>query len=133
MRTYDRARALIGTSVEASWTNGRVKRVVFREAPNGDVCADLLGTTVVKFTPDRVILRTGGYVTPTTFDGIAAALAIGRGDRTCGTHKRVPYVLWHRLREGMALDYNGVLLDPGTGDAPLAPPRRHRDENGVLR
>ena len=126
MRLYEQARSMVGTSVVASTTNGRSKLMRFESGPDDEACvrAVLMGTPVVTFKPDGVEVRTGGWVTPSTFDAIATALEICRGDTTCGTRRRVPYVLGHRMHEGMVLGYDGTLVKPGMGETPLAPPRR---------
>jgi hypothetical protein len=126
MRLYEQACSLIGASVEASFTNGRTKFLRFEGGSDGDgrVAAVLMGTAVVTFRPDGVEVRTGGWVTASTFDAIATALEIGRGDTMCGTRRRVPYVLGHRMHEGMVLGYDGTLVEAGSSETPLAPPRR---------
>jgi hypothetical protein len=121
MRTYTEARALIGTRMHASNTNGRARYIRFEENADGSVGVIMFHTEIVTFYPERVEVRTGGHVSPSTFDGIATALNIAR---VCvGTTKRVPYVLAHRMTEGMWLDYDGRLLGTGSPDTPLAPVR----------
>lgn len=123
MRTYQEARRLVGAKVTASVTGGRVKRLRF-EADGNAVKAVLIETAVVTFYPGHVEIRTNGWVTPTTFDGIATALLIARGDTWCGTRKRIPYVMGHRLTEGMWLSYEGALVRNGPDRTPLARPRK---------
>jgi hypothetical protein len=125
MRTYEQARSMVGTAIVASTTNGRTKLVRFEYDPEDDgrVTAVLMGTPVVTFRPDGVEVRTGGWVTASTFDAIATALEICRGDTICGTRRRVPYVLGLRMHEGMVLGYDGALVEAGSSETPLAPAR----------
>lgn len=124
MRTYKEARALAGQRLEASNTNGRTKYISFELHDDGTVTVDLLGTRIVAFYRTGVEIHTGGYVTPTTFDGIATALNVQRGRTWCGTVKRVPFLLWHRMTEGMQLDYEGNLMAAGEEPTPLGPTRK---------
>lgn len=121
MRSYDDARSQVGTAMEAGNAGGRTRWLRWESNEDGAVSAVLFKTPVVTFYPTRVEVRTGGYVTPTTFDGIATALGIARWK--VGTIKRVPYVLRHRMSEGMWLDYDGRLLGTGSPGTPLGPTR----------
>lgn len=121
MRTYAEAQALVGTSELVGYAGGRSRYVTFTDAGEGRVEARMFDTAVVTFTPDGVEIRTGGYVTPSTFDGIAGALNLGR--IAAGTVKRVPYVLGHRMTEGMLLDYDGLQVRAGENETPLSAPR----------
>lgn len=123
MRTYTEARALIGRAVEASTAGGRTRWIRFHrwDQDTDAVSATLFETDVVTFHRDHVEIRTGGWVTPSTFDAIATALSLPRC--VVGTTKRVPYILGHRMAEGMQLDYAGRLVDKGSESTPLAPPR----------
>lgn len=143
MRTYDDVRQLVGTTEECGSAGGRTRflhwegrAVSDRYAPHDPpaIAARLFGTDVATFypLPQIVAIRTGGHVTATTFDGIATALGVGRGH--VGTVHRVPYVMGHRLTEGMLLDRRGKRLrdaawGPHAADwlnqclSPLAGPR----------
>lgn len=125
MRSYEQARSMVGTAVVASTTGGRTKLVRFGYDPDDDgrVVAVLMGTPVVTFRPDGVEVRTGGWVTASTFDAIATALEICRGDTSCGTRRRVPYVLGHRMHEGIVIGYDRRLVEAGSSETPLAPTR----------
>ena len=143
MRTYDDVRQLVGTTEECSNAGGRTRFLHWEEredryAPHDPpaIAARLFGTDVVTFypLPRVVVIRTGGHVTATTFDGIATALGVGRGYAWTGTVHRVPYVMGHRMTEGMILDADGKrLADPAWGHlasdwlnhelSPLAEPR----------
>lgn len=124
MRSYEQARELAGTTEVASHAGGRTRRIRYEGNDDGSVSAVLMGTPVVTFRPDHVVIRTGGYVTATTFDGIATALQVQRGHTWCGTFKRVPYVFQMRMSEGMRVDYAGALVAAGAYETPLAPSRR---------
>lgn len=91
MRTYEEAVALAAAGVTevASHTNGRTKRVAFRFDGEG-VAVRMFQTDIVRFRPEDIVVNMGGYVTPSTFDGIAAALGIQRA--FVGTRKGVPHL-----------------------------------------
>lgn len=112
----------------ASYTNGRTKYIKFEQDYPGTVSATFLGTPIVMWLPsNKVSVRTGGHVTPSTFDAIAKALDIERGGSWCGTVQRNPYVLGRRMTEGMVFDGNtGKLLTEGSTYTPLAPARKRR-------
>lgn len=120
MRTYDEARALVGQKLQASSTNGRTKWITFTEF-GPSVRVTLIGTTVAEFRPEGVRLYTDGWVTPTTFDGIAAALDVQRV--FVGTRKREPYVFDYRMSEGMLIGHDGRLIEVGSEETPLSDPR----------
>lgn len=123
MRTYQEARALIGQRLKASSTNGRTRWVKFEEIVGG-VAVSMFHTDIVKFYPTHVEIYTEGFVTPSTFDGIATALGMSRS--VVGTVKREPFLLGCRMTEGMRLDYDGVICGAGGERTPLAPPRKRR-------
>ena len=158
MRTYDDVRQLVGTTEECSNAGGRTRFLHWEEredryAPHDPpaIAARLFDIDVATFHPRGVaVVRTGGHVTATTFDGIATALGVPR--RQVGTVHRVPYVMGHRLTEGMILDADGKrLADPAWGHlasdwlnhelSPLAQPRGadlevadvSRGDDGALR
>lgn len=93
MRDYNEARVLAdeGVTAIAGSAGGRTRWVSFEHRDGGAVAARIFKTDVVTFYPDRFEVRTGGYITPSTFDGIAAALNVSRG--VVGTVKKVPYLM----------------------------------------
>lgn len=121
MRSYNEARALIGTTEQASYAGGRTRYIKFEENTDGSVGVVMFHTEIVTFYPERVEIRTDGFVSPSTFDGIATALGVARS--IVGTRKRVPYYGVARMSEGMQLGYTGELLAEGTEPTPLAPAR----------
>lgn len=92
MRTYEEARVLADAGVTeiAGHAGGRTRRVSFEHRDGGAVAARLFQTDVVTFYPDTFAVYLNGYVTPSTFDGIAAALGIQRA--AVGTRKGVPHL-----------------------------------------
>lgn len=98
MRTRTEALALADARVTeiAGYAGGRTRRIVFERGPGNSVHARIFATDVVTWMPDgSIIVNTGGYNTPSTFDGIAAALGISRAN--VGMVKGVPYVWGHDL------------------------------------
>ena len=125
MRTHAEAVTLAEAKVTevAGHAGGRTRRIAFEfrtPAPNGPhtgapvVAARLFETDVVTWHPDGSITvnivgpndesgfpgtsKTKLWATPSTFDGIAAALNISRS--TVGTVKKIPYVLGNDLSSG---------------------------------
>lgn len=117
MRDYNEARTLADAGVTeiAGFAGGRTRRVCFEHRYGGAVAARIFKTDVVTFYPDRFEVRTGGYVTLSTFDGIAAALNVSRA--VVGKHEHVPYLMGVELstdadgvtthRYGQAQPYEG--------------------------
>lgn len=97
MRTFTDAQALAraGVTEIAGYAGGRTRRVSFRFTEDGNVAARMFQTDIVTFTPDHVVVRLGGYVTLSTFDGISAALDVSRA--VVGKVKGIPYVMGHVL------------------------------------
>jgi hypothetical protein len=99
MRTYSEARALVGTGAHAVSSAGGWRRYIHFESrpsrilddqPDSIVAARMFSTDIVTWHPDgRIVLDTGGWSTPSTFDGMAAALGIQRA--FIGTRKHVPH------------------------------------------
>ena len=103
IRTYDEAKTLADAGVTeiASYAGGRTRRVSFEHRAGGKVAARIYQTDIVTWLPEgKVIVKTGGYNTPSTFDGIAAALGISRA--RVGMVKKVPYVNGINLSSGIA-------------------------------
>jgi hypothetical protein len=123
IRRYSDALARVGTSELCSYAGGRSRYLGWQAGPSGAVTASVLGHVVARFTPGWVELATADHPTPTTFDAIATALDVARS--AVGTRSRVPYILGHRMHEGMRLDYAGRTLDPLDFDA-LSPLAEHR-------
>ena len=117
MRSITEATTLADAGVTeiAGYAGGRTRRVCFEHRQGGDVAARLFQTDIVTWHPDgSVTVNIEGpnnegqgfpgmsptklYATPSTFDGIAAALNISRA--RVGTVKRVPYVNGHDLSRG---------------------------------
>jgi hypothetical protein len=92
VRTYDEARALVGSKpMIASVTFGRYRYVHYETRDGGAIAARLFETDIVTWHPDgRVVLDTNGWNTPTTFDGMATALGIQRVG--IGTRRYVPHL-----------------------------------------
>jgi hypothetical protein len=128
MRTYVEALTLAGTKTECSTSGGRTRYLTWDRLATTTPAVEalLFGTPVVTFWPDFVEIRTAGFLTPTTFDGIAAAIFVPRCE--VGTRKRVPLILGHVMGENMRLDYEGRVLYSGR-DLGLAPARKRREEN----
>lgn len=113
MRDFREAKALVGSGVEFTAPGRGSRRLVHFEDRGGSrVAARVSNTDVVVFSPVGVSLFTGGYVTQTTFEAIAAALNVPRAE--VGTVNRIPKVLGHTLREGLRVDYMGRVLDAGS-------------------
>jgi len=114
MRTFDQALALarsddprVGFTMPG---RGSTRYVRFIEWSDDIVDAFLSGTRVVTFRRSYLMVRTGGYTTLTTGEAIGVALD---SPRAFTTIHRVPYVLGHRMTEGIMLDYAGRRLpDP---------------------
>ena len=122
MRSYDDARKLIGQKMEASTTNGRTRWIKFEENTDGSVAVVMFHTEIVTFYPEHLDVQTEGFVTPSTFDGIATALGVSR---ICvGTVKREPFLFGHRMSEGMRLDYAGAVISGGRELTPMTLPRK---------
>ncbi len=103
IRTRAQAETLAeaGVTEIAGYAGGRTRRVCFEPREGGDIAARIFETDVVTWHPDgSITVATGGYNTPSTFDGIAAALGIDRA--RVGTVKKVPYVNGHNLSTGRA-------------------------------
>ena len=126
LRTYAEARALADARVTeiAGYAGGRSRRIAFEHRDGGDVAARLFQTDVVTWHPGGTVTvnligpnpegqgfpgmsATKLWTTPSTFDGIAAALNISRA--RVGMVKRVPYV------NGASLATGRVVLDAATG------------------
>lgn len=112
MRSFEEAKALVGSGVEFHAPGRGSRRLVHFEDRGPYVSARVSDTDVVVFQPGGLRLYTGGFVTPTTFEAIAAALGVPRS--VVGTVNRIPQVFGHTFREGLGLDYEGNVLDPGT-------------------
>jgi hypothetical protein len=95
IRTFEQAKALAdaGATEIAGYAYGWTRRISFEHRPDGGVAARLFRTDVVTFHPDHFTVDLNGYVTVSTFDGIAAALGIPRGHTFCGTVSKIPHVL----------------------------------------
>lgn len=91
MRSYSEAAELAANRVTeiASHAGGRTRRVMFLR-DGKDVVARMYRTDIVTWRPDgSVLLDTGGWHTPSTFDGMAAALDV---PRSCiGTRSHIPH------------------------------------------
>ena len=95
LRTFEQAKTLAdaGATEIAGYTGGWTRRISFEHRADGGVAARLFRTDVVTFYPDHFTVDLGGYVTMSTFDGIAAALGVQRGTGSIGTVRKVPHVL----------------------------------------
>lgn len=91
-RTYDEARALVGTTEVASYSGGWRRYVHYEDGFNDVVVARLFATNIVTWHPDgRIVLDNGGHSTLTTYDAMAVALSVGRA--FIGTRAYVPHYL----------------------------------------
>lgn len=116
-RTYTDARTLADAGVTeiAGYAGGRTRRVAFEHRDGGKVAARLFQTDVVTWHPDGSVTvnligpnpeghgfpgmsPTKLWTTPSTFDGIAAALDISRA--RAGMVKGVPHVNGANLSTG---------------------------------
>ena len=95
IRTYMEALTLANQDAVdvAGYAGGWTRRICYEHRPDGGVAARLFRTDVVTFYPDHFTVDLGGYVTMSTFDGIAAALGVQRGTGSIGTVRKVPHVL----------------------------------------
>lgn len=119
MRTYSEARTLADAGVTeiAGYAGGRTRKVSFEHRARGDVAARIFQTDVVTWHADGTatvnligpnregngfpgMSKTELFTTPSTFDGIAAALGIDRA--RVGKVRGVPYVNGHDLSHGTA-------------------------------
>lgn len=112
-RTYADAVTLASAGVTeiAGYAGGKTRRITFHAPGDGTIRARMFQTDIVTWRPETVTVNTGGYYTPSTFDGIAAALGISRA--RVGMRKKAPYV------NGAEIDRatHTVTLDIQTGKA----------------
>jgi hypothetical protein len=116
-RAYDEARALVGSSEHAGYAGGRSRYVTFEERPRFDgsldIAARMFATDIVTWHPDgQIVLDTGGYSTPSTFDGMVTALGIPRS--AIGTRQYVPHYcsIPFDLTRGLYRDHYTLTINP---------------------
>ena len=119
MRNYENAKLLADAKVTeiSGYAGGKSRRISFHNRANGDVAAQLFSTDIVTWHADGTatvciigpnrdgagfpgMTKTEIFATPSSFDGISAALDISRA--RVGNVKRVPYVNGHELSTGTA-------------------------------
>lgn len=130
----DEARGRIGTF---GWRNGNAldRYVTVRRGPFGLIYVDLMGSTIAKMTSEHVQLWACGFGhAPTTRAALSFAATGQVGTGLVHSHRRRLWIGGVEFREGMIVAHDGTVIDPGEGEqVEGAPPRRRRDEAGVLR
>lgn len=117
MRNHAEAKVLAdaGATEIAGYAGGRSRRIAFEHRKGGDVAARIFQTDIVTWHPDGTATvniigpnregdgfpgasKTEVFTTPSTFDGIAAALGISRA--RVGMVRKVPFVNGHNISLG---------------------------------
>lgn len=92
MRTHTQASLLadVFETEVGTRAGGRTRKIYYEKRLLSEIAARIYQTDVVTWRPDgTIVLNTGGWDTPTTFDAIAAALGVSRG--AIGTRNKVPH------------------------------------------